>query len=450
MPLRLESGQFNSTFFINIVADQPLPEGTIFETFIRGLVNSTNVPGVAPADFVGVVENDATLTSTMVVETGDVIVDRAVGVVSGGAAPGDVLFAYEFSVNRPGFWDIDSFEVVLDNSGVVNTIVDLSQQLPFGTPTMNTTPTDGPDSLVGTDGADTLSGEQGNDTIDGGSGNDVIDGGAGIDTAVFDGQQNSHTVTITPTGTTVEDRREGGAGTDNLTDIELISFGEPSSGEAFDIQQFGGAAQLTTEELEAIIELYIAYFNRAPDAVGLNFWATAFANGTSLDQMAELFAPQPETIAAYPPGTSTLDFATTVYNNVLGRTPDDDGLAFWVGALDSGGVTRDSFIREVIKGAKAPIPPDVDEDFIAQQEADRAYLETKTDIGAYFAVHLGMSDRDNAITVMDLFDGFAVTEIDARNQADAFYQEALDPVTGEFLLPLVGVLIDDFDPTDVI
>ena len=57
MPLRLESGQFGSTFFINIVADQSLPDGTIFETFIRGLVNSTNVPGVAPADFVGVVEN---------------------------------------------------------------------------------------------------------------------------------------------------------------------------------------------------------------------------------------------------------------------------------------------------------------------------------------------------------------------------------------------------------
>ena len=165
--------------------------------------------------------------------------------------------------------------------------------------------------------------------------------------------------------------------------------------------------------------------------------------------MARLFAPQLETVAAYPEGTSNLDFATTVYNNVLGRTPDQGGLDFWVGALDNG-YPRDSFILAVLEGAKALPPAGATPEFVAQQIADRAFLETKTDIGAYFAVHLGMSDVDNARTVMDLFDGFAVTEIDARDQADAFYQNALDPVSGEFLLQIVGVVTDDFDPSSIL
>ncbi|MCK0151432.1 DUF4214 domain-containing protein [Marivita sp. S6314] len=448
MPLRLEYGQFQDTFFINIVADQALPDGTTFETFIRGLVNSTNVPGVAPADFVGVVENDATLTSTMVFETGDTIIDRAVGVVDGGAAPGDVLFAYEFSVNRSGFWDIDTFEVVLNNSGVVTEIVTLSQVLPFGSPTSNMMPTDGPDSLTGTDGPDSLVGEQGNDTLEGGAGNDVIDGGAGQDTAIYAGPQSSHTVTISPSGTTVEDRRAEGAGTDTLTGIEFIDFEDTT----FDATAFGGAALITVEELEDIIELYIAYFNRAPDALGLNFWATNYANGvvSTLDDMARLFAPQPETQATYPAGTTNGGFVTAVYNNVLGRDPDDVGFAFWVNVLDSGARQRDEFILELLRGVDAPNQPTDSPETIAQRGIDRDYLDTKTDIGTYFAVHLGMSDVDNARTVMDLFDGFAVTEIDARNQADNFYADALDPQNGEFLLPLVGVLTDDFDASSLI
>ncbi|SHH52393.1 DUF4214 domain-containing protein [Marivita hallyeonensis] len=450
MPFRLESGQFGSTFFINIVADQALPAGTTFETLIRGLVNATPVPGVAPAPYVGIVDNDATLTSSQVTETGDFFFDSTTGILGDGASPGDVLYAYEFSVNRPGFWDIDSFEVILNNTGVVNTIVNISQQLSFGAPTTDMTPTDGPDMLVGTDGPDTLFGQQGNDTLQGDEGNDTIQGGAGVDTAKYSGPQNSHTIVITPSSITVEDRRVDGDGTDTISGIERLKFEGETTIPAFDFASFGGAGQLTAEELELIIELYIAYFNRAPDAVGLNFWATAFANGVSLKEMAELFAPQPETVAAYPPGTSTLDFATVVYNNVLGRTPDAEGLAFWANALESGGVTRDSFILEVINGAKAPIPPDVGPDFIAQQEADRIYLETKTDIGAYFAVHLGMSDTDHAKTVMDLFDGFAITEVDARDAADTFYADALDPTTGEFLLQVVGVVTDDFDLASVI
>jgi len=86
----------------------------------------------------------------------------------------------------------------------------------------------------------------------------------------------------------------------------------------------------------------------------------------------------------------------------LGRTPDQSGIDFWVSALDSNAVSRDQFILEVLRGAKADLKPEEGQAFVDQQIADRAYIETKVDIGAYFAVHRGMSDVDNATAAMAL------------------------------------------------
>ena len=451
MPFRLESAIFEDTLLINVILDEALPSGeTDFQTFIRTLTyTNPGLSGLA-LEFVGTIENEAIITNEAPLVIQESYADGVDGTISDSAEVGDVLFAYEFKILQAGSIDIDIFDVQLNGGAFVDALDGAAVlSVPFDGSDPQMGPTNGPDSIDGTDGPDTLAGDHGNDTIEGGAGNDVIDGGLGVDTVVFDGPQNSHTVTISPSGTTVEDRRTDGAGADTLTGIELIDFNDAADSITFELNNFGGAAQLSAEELEAIIELYIAYFNRAPDAVGLNFWATAYANGLSLEGMAEEFAPQPETVAAYPEGTSNLDFATTVYNNVLGRTPDQEGLNFWVGALDNG-YPRDSFILGVLEGAKALPQSDASSEFVTQQIADRAFLETKADIGAYFAVHLGMSNVDNARTVMDLFDGFAVTEIDARDQADAFYDGALDPVSGEFLLQIVGVVTDDFDPSTIL
>ena len=305
--------------------------------------------------------------------------------------------------------------------------------------------TPAPDTLEGGSGHDTLRGLGAGDTLSGGAGDDRLEGGAGRDTALYSGPQSSHTLTLGPGTLTLTDRRDGGDGSDTLIGMEFLDFEGDAAGTPFNLIKFAGPAGLSADDLTSFIELYIAYFNRAPDATGLNFWGTAFANGTSLEEMASLFAPQPETLAAYPPGTTNEAFAETVYNNVLGRTPDQSGFGFWVRMLDQDKVSRDQFILEVLKGAKADPRPDATPEFIAQQLADRAYLEDKVDIGAYFAVHKGMSDVDNAADVMALFGDQDTAGIDAAVAAvDGFHADALDPDDGEFLMPLVGVLDDPF------
>ncbi|WP_416882987.1 DUF4214 domain-containing protein [Marivita sp.] len=301
------------------------------------------------------------------------------------------------------------------------------------------------DTLEGEGGNDSLVGEGGNDRLEGGRGNDLVNGGAGIDTAAFSGAQSAYTLTLSAGSAVIEDRRGDGNGRDDLIGIELLDFDTDFfDGTPFDLQQFGGPTSLSAPDFESFIELYIAYFNRAPDAVGLNFWGTAFANGVSLEQSASFFIDQPETRETYPSSLSNTDVATAVYNNVLGRIPDQAGFDFWVNALDSGGVSRDQFILAILGGAKAAPPDGASQDFINQQLADRAYLANKTDIGAYFAVHKGMSDVDNASAAMAIFDGSEGSVSAAVAQIDTFHNAALNPTSGEFLMPIIGVLDDPF------
>ena len=300
------------------------------------------------------------------------------------------------------------------------------------------------DGLHGLFGDDELLGEGGDDRLIGGQGNDTIDGGSGIDTAFYSGPQNAYTLTLRPTALSLFDRRFDGDGTDALVDLEFLDFDANIFETPFDLQKFTGVQALSEADFNSFIELYIAYFDRAPDAVGLNFWSTAFADGTTLAEMATLFIDQPETRTLYPETLSNEDFATAVYENVLGRVPDQAGFDFWVNVLNNGSVGRDGFILSVLDGAKAPPPENAGQEFIQQQLADRQYLADKTDIGAYFSVHKGMSNVSNASAVMALYDG-TQTGLDASVAAiDNFYADALDPMTGEFLMPLIGVIDEPF------
>jgi Domain of unknown function (DUF4214) len=106
-----------------------------------------------------------------------------------------------------------------------------------------------------------------------------------------------------------------------------------------------------------ITELYIGYYDRAPDTVGGEFWLNAFVSavGPNVDPTRELttlandFANSSESTAIYPyllaPNTvSPTSFVTEVYNNILNRAPDSAGLNFWVNQLTTGATSVGGFI----------------------------------------------------------------------------------------------------------
>ena len=276
-------------------------------------------------------------------------------------------------------------------------------------------------------------GSSGDDLITSSRASDTLDGGEGVDTAVWDGAASDYILTLG--SLTVTEKGAGGA-VDAVENFELLEFGDGFSfvaDGAVDFRAMSGVADLTEAELRELAEVYIAYFDRAPDALGLYFYGNAIANGTALEQAASTFINSTEYQTTYPEEITNAQFVETVYNNVIGRGSDQAGFDFWLPLLDdpNNGIGRDTFIYEFLQGVQSGSP-------------DEAFLDSKVDIGLYFAAINGMSDVDNAAAAMDLFDGSS-SSIDAAVAAiDGYYADALDPTTGEFLLQLVGVVDDPF------
>lgn len=84
-----------------------------------------------------------------------------------------------------------------------------------------------------------------------------------------------------------------------------------------------------------ISRLYQAYFLRPPDDVGFQYWRTTRAGGADLGAISQEFAGSGEFVAAYG-NLSDSEFVDLVYHNVLGRPPDPQGRAHWIGQLAAG------------------------------------------------------------------------------------------------------------------
>jgi len=143
----------------------------------------------------------------------------------------------------------------------------------------------------------------------------------------------------------------------------------------------------TTPTKENVTKLYIATFNRAPDATGLNYWVTGA--GLDLEGIAQSFFDQPETQEVYPSDSTTTDFVEAVYSNLFNRVPDQEGLNYWVGELNSGRIAKSVFILAVINGAQNT------EEF----GNDAMILSNKTIVGLAFA-NAGLTDLADAVEIM--------------------------------------------------
>lgn len=286
---------------------------------------------------------------------------------------------------------------------------------------------------------------QDSDTPSGGSEDETNDEQTNGEVIQLEGQQSDYTVQLSEDTIVVVDRKNPDEAIDISDDNIRLVFEEniqKFSPDGMQLDHYNGIVDLESQELVSLTELYIAYFGRAPDALGLHYWGSRFADGLTLEQIAERFSTSAEAQTAFPPDTMTQEFVETVYNNVLGRSADEAGLTYWVDKLDAGASTRDSFILRMLEGAHSELKPELGIDFIKQQMADRNYLGDKTDIGTYFAVIRGMSDVADANEVMNIFDATGHNTTDAIAAIDSSYADASNPEAGEFLMPLIGVVDD--------
>ncbi len=240
---------------------------------------------------------------------------------------------------------------------------------------------------------------------------------APVDTAVFSGLADDYTITVTCDGATVTDN-VGTDGTDTLIGIERLQFSDRS----VDLTWFAKTAELSLADVTHLTELYIASFDRAPDATGLAYWGSQLKDGMSLRKIAQSFFAQPEAAAAYPLGQSIADFIATVYQNVLDRAPDAPGLAYWRGELGEHHISQDSFLLAIINGAHAG-------------SADAQLLANKGLVGMHFALTRGLNDGDEAKAVM--------ADVDASVESVAAAHHRIDAIAGhgegECIVKIVGI-----------
>ncbi len=82
--------------------------------------------------------------------------------------------------------------------------------------------------------------------------------------------------------------------------------------------------------------VYKAAFNRTPDNDGLKYWIGVMDAGATAKQVANGFIASPEFSSLYGTTPSHAVLVTKFYQNVLGRQPEAGGYNYWLGLLDAG------------------------------------------------------------------------------------------------------------------
>jgi len=173
-----------------------------------------------------------------------------------------------------------------------------------------------------------------------------------------------------------------------VTDIAMGTRTMYAATQGGGVFKFDRQAEVTRSQ---VTEIYVATFGRAPDTAGLAYWVGQVGAGhLSIDQVAQSFFDQPETKTKYPQGTTHDVFLTTIYQNVLNREPDLEGLHYWEGELGRGAFSRSQAIMAIINGAKAA----------TGSPADAAILANKEQVGEYFAASPWGSLSDSAKMLM--------------------------------------------------
>ncbi len=203
----------------------------------------------------------------------------------------------------------------------------------------------------GGNGNDTLRGTAGDDSLQGAAGNDTIDGGAGTDIALFGRNLAGYTVARSG-GTYTVETATGTDGTDILTNVESLRFADKTVN--LTVQALAAAAPQA--DVQRLAELYVAFFNRVPDADGLAYWIGQMGAGQGTSQIAEAFynaGVQYSSLTGFSATMSNADFINVIYHNVLGRSEgaDADGLAYWSGELASGRATHGSLVSTILSSA---------------------------------------------------------------------------------------------------
>jgi len=98
--------------------------------------------------------------------------------------------------------------------------------------------------------------------------------------------------------------------------------------------------------------LYKAAFDRTPDEEGLGYWINELDQGFALHEVANSFVISQEFKNLYGADLNNEGFVTALYNNVLDRDPDQGGLDYWVNDMENNGMSRADVLASFSESAE--------------------------------------------------------------------------------------------------
>jgi len=180
-----------------------------------------------------------------------------------------------------------------------------------------------------------------------------IVGTAGADTANFSGHLADYTVSFNGASqlSVVSDSAASRNGSNTLMNFERLQFADYS----INLTAPAMDASIAASSLTRIEELYVAFFNRVPDADGLAYWVGQFKGGQTINQIAASFyavGVQYASLTGFSSSMTNTNFINLVYKNVLGRKDgaDPGGLDYWNVQL-SAGVARGQLVSTMLDAA---------------------------------------------------------------------------------------------------
>ena len=316
---------------------------------------------------------------------------------------------------------------------------------------------DGNDTITTGNGNNTVIAGAGNNNVKTGSGNDtvvlsgenhtdIVDTGAGYDVVQLDGSRDDYDFAV---GSNFNVNLTGSQ-TASITDAEFLTFVEGETVETVALahseaeaaalrlyqgildrdadlegaksfvelanngtsltdiaNQFLNSAEFAGANNEASINsLYSALLGRTGDEAGVDAWEAVLANGGTLTDVAAGIALSQEAVAL---DQSNGTFVEELYENVLGREADEEGLNAWVTQLFNG-TSRAEVAQGIIESAEAGAK--ANSDFIDSlyqsalgREADDAGKAGWTQVlengGTHADVAIGIVGSQEAIANID-------------------------------------------------
>ena len=204
-----------------------------------------------------------------------------------------------------------------------------------------------------------------------------------ISTPTF-GLRANYTITKTSAGYTVTDLI-GSTGTQTLSlSATHIVFSDMT----VNLGIGDKSKTISAANLQSLIELYIAYFNRVPDADGLSYWIDQLVSGQSLDQIGTSFynaAIYYSSLTGYSASMTNAEFITVIYKNVLGRSSvDSGGMTYWSNGLANGSVTRGTLVGSILASAHT-FKGDTTYGYVAD------LLDNKVQFANFFTIQQGLN-----------------------------------------------------------